>query len=515
MSDLSIPPPEAPEAPEAPAHAGLSRDWGMWLVRVIAPCVVAAALIAVVLAAGGTAVDHDLQLVAPVHARPGAPVAVRGLLLTGIRPPATPRPRETPVDVALIDDGGRVLARAELRPASVLGSEGGLQVPEDATGPLFLRGVAPLDEDREARVVRRIRVSERPPPAERRGRLATSHQRFEPDVLTGTSPPEPFDVRVVGGACVPEHRCVLSVWVGEPPAAVELEAPPNVERLSVSPAGETSGPVQIALVVRGPEALVSLVARRGGAEVGRRGLRLPLALGAVAARVERPFVPMGERARLVVEQLDDPEALVVDAYRDGVWHHTASVAAEDVGDGFEVPFDLEPGLWRLQVREDAFSSDHAATALVRVAVAGGLADPESWRGVELETADPLAAPLRSAGSQAALRHRHALDEIELRVLPRAVQGSVQQNLRLTGRVSPVRWGAAIAILVFGVLAAVVLYRRGQRAAREARMLLAAAGVQDAHDPARARRATLAVGLSALVLVLAFATAALWALTRGG
>jgi hypothetical protein len=378
-------------------------------------------------------------------------------------------------------------------------------VPSDAPSELALEAVAHVDGEPVASVVRPLEITGEPPAAELVGRRAHGVRLFDPgpvEPVGDAVAPSPLEVRIAGGACVPEARCDVLVHVGVPPAAVRIAPTELVDVEAPSETAETSGIVRLPVVIHGPEGHVVLEASRGGEVVAERELQLPVALATPAVRLDRRVVPEGEAPRLRVSVLGDRPGVIVDAYRAGGWAATGSMAPPE-GE-VDAPFGaLPPGLWRLQVRTDPFSARHAAQRLVAVGVAVGDLDDAMARIGRLggdATAPPGPPEDRFAWAAASVEMGH-------RALPAAVSGFSADQARLEARQAKLRLAALVALVLGLLVLGVVLARRGVESALEAQRVMEATG-----DPelttARHRRRTL---LSALAIVatvlLAFVGAA--------
>ncbi len=444
-------------------------------------------------------IDHELQVIAPKAAVPGATVPVRALVFDRLEMPDGPRLASMPVEVRLRDGEERIRAHARLAPSVAGGAEGVLVLPEGLHGRLHLQAIALSDGDPVASVWTSLDVRRDAPAVPVLGRLAGALQQLELLPIQGQSPPSPFDVRVVGGACVPEQRCDLLVHVGAPAAAIHAEAAPAVTPEHTS-AEETSGLVRIPLVIHGPEANVNLVATRGGEEVGRRTVQLPVALATPALELEPRVVAEGESPELSVHVLGDRPGVMVEAYQDGRWARTGSFAPSD--DPIPLPFALTPGRWRLEVHTDPFASDRSASRVLVVRAPGQTVDA---------AADAAIASLGGApAGDRALRLAWAAASVEDAVhsLPQAVSGRAADESRLASRREHLRVAAIVALLLGLVLAAMVFLRRGIEAALEAQRIMDETGDPELASR-RHRRRTL---LSALVLVATVLLAFLGAAT---
>src|SRR5690606_984423 len=153
-------------------------------------------------------IDHELHLVVPPGARPGATLPVRALLFGAFGEPDGPRLTSAPVGVRLLDAEGRVRLEGELAPSSG-GAEGNLALPSDLRGRFVVRAIARIEGEPVASAETTVEIAGESPAAPMRGRLATALQVLELGRVRGSAPPAPFDVRVASGACVPEEPCEI------------------------------------------------------------------------------------------------------------------------------------------------------------------------------------------------------------------------------------------------------------------------------------------------------------------
>jgi len=386
---------------------------------------------------------------------------------------------------------------------------------------------APLTPEHTSRVEAPVTVSPDPEPAEPAGRLSLPLQRFRVFPVhaeAGAQPPSLLEPRVVGGACVPEVRCDLLVLVGEPAATVSVE-PSGAVTPQDAGAEPTSGLVHLPVVTHGPDAQVELVARRDGELVARRSVRLPVALASSKLAFGGDGLDVVQRAPatpgLHVAGLEDERGVIVDAWRDGVWERTGSVPPGEVADGFPVPFEpLTPGLWRIQARTDPFSADSAATRLLHVTEPGrsARASFDALVGrARSEWQDPLADDVAAHVDDPEMGAAFLLAAPELDLIPQpiAVSGQLQQATGLDDRRVRIRWAGALAVLLAGIVVAVLVWRRGVRAGSQARAILTAAGDEEAQSERARRRGALTALAYAAAIALAFLAAAALILARGG
>jgi hypothetical protein len=489
-------------------------------------------VVALVMEGGGG--GPDLQLLTPGGAVPGRSMAIRAFLFLPDRSaPGGIVSARAHVALELRDEGGDVVARGSLEPSGgaldapssvVLGMEGVLAIPADARGPHTLHARAPLDGGGIARCQAPIRVEPRPRTPEPRGRPMHALQQwtlFPVETTEGHLPPSALELRVPGGACAVGARCRLSIWVGEPAAAVRIEEAPALRDVSQpSPSELTSGIVVIEATVEGPEAELVLVASRDGVDVARRRVRLPILLGATPIDGAFGLLTAAEQPSFTAPAGASP--LIVDAYRDGRWERTGSVVPPSgAGERVELPFEaLDPGLWRVQIRRDPFGNDAASVRFAYLlsrgethgAALARIRDHLSAEGAD----DAFTRGLPFTGIDPHLQAEHALSLLEMDVVPEpaAMSGRAQHDSSLDEDRVHVRWLAALVVLAVAIFIGGYILQRGLLAASEARDLLALAG--DAR--AKTRRNVLAMTMTVLgvvaVVALSFVAVAILILARG-
>ena len=440
-------------------------------------------------------IDHELLLVVPPAVAPGGTLPARALVFHAFDQPGGPRLTGAEVELRLVDPSGRVRARQRLAPSPAGGAEGTLEVPSGLRGAFAVHALAEIDGEPVASVRTPIELQGDPEPAPSLGRLATELQHLTLGPVQGSAPPAPFDVRVVSGACVPEEPCEILVHVGEPAAQVRL-APAASVTTAPPVEDETRGVVSLPVVVHGPEARTELIASRSGVEVGRRSVQIPVALATPSLGPGPRVLAEGEVATLDVRVLGEPLGVIADVYRGGVWTRTVSLLP-----GRSAPIGvLPPGLSRVQVRADAYSSDRAAVRTFLVSERGESA------ARALERAG--IADLPDTSPELRLAWATAREEEAVFALPARVSGRAADEARLEARRSTLRIAALVALALGLVIAAVAFSRRGVGAALEAQRIMDATG-DPALASARHRRRTLA---SALILVLTLLLALLGAAT---
>ena len=379
MSALSRPP-----TPSGEDDGGMSSERTIGPVDAVifglVPAVVFAILMAVLLGDTGAA-DLDLQLMVPAEVGPGETIPARALLLDQVGGDRVPVPVQRTVVVRLTDEAGTEVTRTALHGSASLGMEGELPGPEPADvraagGSFWVHARVELDAERRASVRAPLRVSDRPGVARVRGRLALPLQQYEAGVVIaedGQIPPSALELRVRGGACVPELPCDLLIHVGRPAAATRLVGSGAVTVLGEEGGGETDGIVALRVITHGPEASVDVEALRAGVLVARRTVRLPIALAGLRAGLDRVLLsPQGAPSLVVTRQLvQEQAAVLLDAFHEERWRVAGSLDATASAGPTSWPSPpLSPGLWCIQARTDPFGVDRVVLRLGGGAIVG-------------------------------------------------------------------------------------------------------------------------------------------------
>ncbi len=327
--------------------------------------VVAAAALAASLLAGDLGESYVLRAIAPGEVAPNEPFAVRAAVFaSGAHDTGAPVDAEIRAHLAT-RAGGFQAAPVPLRPSAVLGAEGEITPPADAPERVSLFVEAFVDGEPIARASRPIRIHARAARAPARTRPRSDLERLAYGAMTGEGA---LAIAVPSGSCVPELPCRV-VLEGDPAFSIAVEPATGVDVLGVE--GR-----EARLVVRGPEGRLTLVARRDGEVVGRRDVRLPLALGGVAVDVERAVVEPGASAEIAVWSLEDG-AIAVDLFRDDRWAGATSLRVR-ANERHVVSFPgLRPGSYRAQAQRHVLTVDSADRAgIARFVVTGGDPDPD-------------------------------------------------------------------------------------------------------------------------------------------
>ena len=466
-----------------------AADWGM---RLGIPLAVFAVVIAVFMGEE-MSIDHEVQIVAPAEGSAGEAVPVRVLLFDALEEPDGPRLVPARARIRLVSSDGTVIAQAELPAAAAGGAEGAIRVPSDAPSPLTLEAIGLVDGAAVASARARLDLTDAPSEEESTGRPTGPLQQLAPGPIEGRIPPDVLDLRVVSGVCVPDQACEILVHVGEPAAIVTLEGT-TLETRS-GPEAPTSGLARLVVAVHGPEARGTLTARRDGEPVATRSVQLPVALATPALRIARRLLDARTPPSLEVGVLGDRPGVIVDAYRGGRWVATGSVATTDRA--FDAPFGpLPPGLVRLQVRADPFSSERAAVAWIMVGRPGQ--GPDAILGAGLEAIGESGGDSSAPDGDPELRFAWASASAEwsVRGLPAGVSGFAVDTERVATRRAQLRVAALLGLALGLVVLVVVFLRRGIDAALQAQRVMDETGDPELAS-ARHRRRTL---LSALVIV---------------
>jgi hypothetical protein len=464
--------------------------------------------------------EHDLQLAAEPRARPGEQLALAAFLFRDVDATEGASLSASATTVRLLDESGRELAKTELTETPLTSMEGQLTLPSAISGQLTLEAESALEGERLL-CRRALDVDEEAAPALAHGRIAGPlQQRSLGRVRTLSEAPAPdrLLVHAVGGACVPERRCQLLVWVGEPGAAIHLRASPSVEVLAPAAAPESAGLVAFWVIVRGPEAELTLEARRADQLVAERPLRLPVGLGEVAIYARQSIV---EPSQAQVELAPPPgrDYAIVDLFARARWRATHTLESAHEASSYRPrEQELTPGLLRIQARVDRFSAESAgarvlyvrspgendATALTRIAsevareYVGSSAPTAAW--ARQLPAFALADPQRAAAFLLA-----TLEEQRL-ALPVPVSSRPAQVVRLEHTRLLFRYGVAGALALSAIVIGLSLGRRGLLAADQADAILRDARTDDPSAQVLRPGERLRGRLRVLVLVLAVTSA---------
>lgn len=523
-SDGSSPVPEEPAEAE-PADVSRSEQattrWLLAILRYAAPALAATALV-LVMAAGVADLNDDLQVFVPPELPSSATrLPVRALRYGHLLDVEGPVLQREPVAIEVITTHGKLEGTLQPAPQGLLDLEGNILLPALRAGDWIQVHARANDDTPPLEVYAHVQVKEQLTNEIPQGRALRALQQFAPGPVQpepSALAPDALAVRVRGGACVPEEPCKLAVLVGSPAAALRVQ-----ENSTVSPtpdaargSAETDGVVMLDVITHGPEAELWLNAERTGKRVARRAVRLPIAMGALSVAVKARVVA---QARDI--ELHSPAATsgcIVDAYRDGRWRETGSLTA--CHEPSSLAMDLGPGLWRLQLRRDAFATDSAGVVSVYIR---GAAEPAehvaaAWARAALQLAADdrfaqhcLAEPQQCTDANA-LEYLAATADLGLLSLPHPVTSYAARLERAREQSVRMRWLALGALCLGAVGLALSVGRSGVSAGVRASLLF----LDDPRAARRARlRSMLLTAASAVSLLMVFAVLALYVLARGG
>jgi len=339
-----------------------------------------------------------------------------------------------------------------------------------------LRLVAMAEIDaRSVSVERLLYVRQALEPRLPRGRTVSPFQAYELGPIRAVHSSRAarvLDPRVEEGACVPELRCWLSVWVGDEDLGVRVRPLTGVS-VDSSTERPSNGFARLPILVAGNEARLDVEAiDTEGAMVAAREVRLPIVPGGIVARAswERGTV------RVDWEQLGGPRPVLVDVFQGRRWTRAISLSPD-------APYlpDLGAGVWRLQVRADLFSDDTAGVAYAVVGVASDLdrartAAEAMVAEADRQGLDPLAMAVidgafPNAASEDLLRALFAIPSFDVMATGPGASSRVRDDEALEQEQELRRWQAAAAILLIGLLVSMVLLRGELLAQARARRLL--------------------------------------------
>jgi hypothetical protein len=450
----------------------------------------------------------DLRFSAPVVARPGTSIGLRAWQIArdedGV--PAVVAPT---VAVELRNGAGLTIATTTLSQSRGQGVEGSLEVPRDLHGEHSLVATAEIDGS-EVSVARALHVREAIDSRRKKGRSVNAFQVYELGplrIVDRALAPSVLDARVEEGACVPDLRCTLIVWVGKWQGRIRVRSLAGVR--SESPVVEAVGGfARLDVLVRGQEGRVAIEALGDGATpVAAREVRLPLVSGGLVARASQE----GRGIRLDWDAIGGTQPVLVDVFADHRWTRATSLSQAE-----PTLEPLPPGVWRLQVRPDLFSSNTAAVAFV---VVPGSDDHDRLRpaaeavmaDAEQQGLDPLAMAILdgsfAGAADGALRALFAVPAFDVVETGPGVSSRIGIDEARSRAQDTRRWWAAGVILIVGFIVSMVLLRVELVAQARARRLLV-----DLGEGAPPARAAFGRGLWAFVL-LVFVLMAVLALSK--
>jgi hypothetical protein len=494
-----------------------------WLVRALLLLVPGAvALVMVSVLVGERArIDVELQLQTVSQARPGATLPVRAFFYQDLQAIEGPRLADAHATAELLDAARQVLLSKSMTRGVGNTLETTLPLPPSRRGPLTVR-VTVHEDQSTVSVERGCVVSDAAPTLNASPRPLRPLQQFAPGPVRREGDgavPAALDAQIIGGACAPEFPCEVLVHVGEPAAVISVAAYAALDLLKPPPSNATTDVVRFTVRVHGPESELRIAASIDGVVVARRSFRLAVAQAMLP--LETSSIVDASRP-LGFTREGSTGACIVDLFHDERWVHTASF---DRCDHPKVFTQLASGMWRVQVRDDAFGGD-----LVAVRTVYALAPSEN-RSVVLAT---LAQHVIAAQPDNLLARRiaeHAAGFVErdfagysawllasledgLIRLPDSVSSYPTSLNELAEKRSRLRMYCLVALLLSAIVAVSLIARRGLHASARARDIMEDAGDPEAHSRARRTRMTLTVIASAASIAVAFVAIALYVLARG-
>ena len=320
-------------------------------------------------------------------------------------------------------------------------------------------------------------------------------------------------VRARGGACVAGVPCALLFRTSMREAHVFWRRTPN-DRVETTFGSDIAA---ARAIVDGPDPVIEIQLRRTRGHSGWSPVRVPMVLGVPGVELLGLPVERGRRPRLLVHDRSEP-GVIVDAFRSDRWTKTAFVVPAADGRA-SLPFELEPGLWRLQIHRDPLRGKAAGVHLIYIAppqasireATYAACDALSGLGrahVQLACATERVGHADVERMMAALKYDFAGEERRLLRLPPARSNRAAQLRRVNSTRRTVQVLALSAMGLQIILFIGLLFREERRSARvedHVREVSRDLSVTEA-APLAARR-SLWILLTALV-ALGFAVAAL-------
>jgi hypothetical protein len=459
--------------------------------------------------AGAPRPRPDLRFSAPMVARPGETIGLRAWQVLEAKSGTEIGAPE--VEVALRNGSGSILAETKLRKSRVQGTEGRLAIPEAIDDVLTLVARAAI-EGREVGVERSLYVQAAIQSRAPRGRAVNPFQVYELGPIRRSSKADQsvmIDPRIEEGACVPELRCWLSVWVGGHRGQVRIVP---LAGLRIDSAVQTvrHGFARFPLSVAGSEARLEVeLLRDDGTLLAARQARLPVVPGGLVAHA----TAKDGRVHFEWDQIGGPAPVLIDVFEGDRWVDALSLSPADPV--FTLP---GRGVWRVQARADLFSDNTAGVSYVVVPKPGGSgalrqAAEAIMREADREGLDPLAltilaGEMPAAAADDAIGALFAIPSFDVVSTGAASSSRVGDDEAFHRVQEHRRWMAAAAIFAIGLLVSGVLFRMDLLARADARRLLDALGDE---APSRSRRSP-GRGLWAFVLFV-FVLMALLALSK--
>jgi hypothetical protein len=491
------------------------------MLRYAAPAFAAIALV-LVMTAGVANLNDDLQIFVASELPSGAQrLPLRALRYGHLLAIDGPVLLQEAVAVKIVTARGELASSLKPAAKGLLDLEANVALPTTLhAGDWIQLHARANDEKPPLEVYAHVQVSEQPDSQIPQGRAVRALQQFAPGPIQAEPAaiaPDALAVSVRGGACVPEQPCRLAVLVGSPKATLHVQSNSTLtaSASAARASAETDGVVILDVTTHGPEAELWLIAERAGQRVARRAVRLPIAMAALSAEPSARVV--GSSRELLLHSPAASGGCIIDAFQDGRWRETGSLATCEKPS--HLPFELAQGLWRLQLRRDAFSEQTAGVATIYVR---GADQPSEIAGAFARAAQQLApddrfvreclAQPQLCSDANAIEYLAASADIGLLALPRPVTSYAARLEHAREQANRMRWLALAALGLGAAGLALSVGRSGVSAGVRVSLLF----LDDPRAARRARiRSILLTTASAVSLLMVFVVLALYVLARGG
>ena len=429
----------------------------------------------------GKSVERELSIALPKTARPGSEIPLRAIVVSLTDSIQGPKIVSADVKVQLLDHGKLVGEAALLHTASQ-SSEGSLHIPDGTTGTLHV-----------------VAASLSGPPATVETDITIAPFVEPPDTKLRSPFTAPADVRVVGGACIPETPCDFMVMVGA--GAYASITPSGAFTPAVTTPVYTQGMEHFKGVVHGLDALITMVVAMAQfrdmpieqLDKSEREIRLPVALGQPTVELDEILVKDGSKTNLRLYGVDDSKPVIVDEFYKNAWIKSVTLEGPfGAAHTTALPFTLTGiGEHCLQFRTDVFGSVNAATRCVRVVEHGDTRNPNDTDAY----------------------YELAAHEVSALLVPFPASGRDAAELHLAENKKRFRAFAVAFVIALGLFVTTLVARRGNAVNRESQALMIAAGDSASEAEERKKRDRLTLLAAIFGVLLAFLAVVAAALIR--
>jgi hypothetical protein len=247
---------------------------------------------------------------------------------------------------------------------------------------------------------------------------------------------------------------------------------------------------------------------------------LPVALGVAALRAPARVLPAPAQPRVGLDT--DESGCIVDAFLDQRWLHSAALRTCRGDEA--LPFALEPGVWRLQLRRDPFASE-SASALASYVRAAGEDDASALHSIasaalQRDASDALARAVLenpsafSASFEPTAAYLLAVLDPGVIALPQPASSYPRAVARALVERDRLRALSLLVLAACAVALGLLVLQRGLRAAAEASRVMEAAGEEPRQLERQRARMALHVLATVTGLLLAFVAIAVYMIVRG-